>query len=90
MNDDIAVKMVQQGDEMILRLLSTIFHRVQMRSKTSQEWKDAILIYLYKKGSKDICDNYYGISLLLVVGKIFTRILLKQILDHIAPNILPD
>lgn len=49
----------------------SFFYRVWMRCKTPQKWRDGILISLYKKGPTNICDNYHGISLLLVVGKIF-------------------
>ena len=55
-----------------------------------QDWRDAILVSLYKKGPKDQCDNYRGISLLSVVGKSFARILLNRLLKYVVPNILPE
>ena len=42
--------------------------------KTPQEWREAIIIPIYKKGSRTDCGNYRGISLLSVVGKIYARI----------------
>ena len=45
-----------------------------------KEWTEAIIIRLYKnKGDKRVCDNYRGISLLAVAGKVFTRIILNRI-----------
>ena len=55
-----------------------------------QDFKDAQFMQLYKnKGDRSECDNHRGISLLNIIGKIFSRILLPrvQILgEHIYPE----
>ena len=38
-------------------------------------WVDGVVIPIHKKGSKNTVDNYRGITLLSVLGKLFTRIL---------------
>ena len=53
-----------------------------------QDWNLAILIRLYKKGEKQICDNYRGISLLNVTSKIFSRIILNRIQNMIDHRLL--
>ena len=42
-----------------------------------QQLKDASIIRLYKKGNRQLCDNYRGISLLAIAGKILARVLLN-------------
>ena len=42
--------------------------------KAPQEWIDTILIPIPKKGNLTICDNWRGISVLDVVGKVVVRI----------------
>ena len=37
------------------------------------------MVPLFKKGDKSICDNWRGISLLSVVGKVFTHIILRRL-----------
>ena len=37
------------------------------------EWRDALLIPMYKKGDLSCCANWRGINLLDVMGKLFAR-----------------
>ena len=51
-----------------------------------QDWIDAILVSIFKgKGSKSVCDNYRGITLLEVVGKVLARLLLNRLMMNICP-----
>ncbi|CAF4594985.1 unnamed protein product, partial [Rotaria socialis] len=55
------------------------------------DWTLAIIIRLYKnKGDKKICDNYRGISLLVVASKIFTRVILNRIQLLIDKQLLEE
>ena len=45
---------------------------------------------LYKKGSKSDCSKSRGISLLSIVGKLFSRIILNRIVRTIVNGILPE
>ena len=52
--------------------------------------RDAKVITLYKhKGDRGDCNNYRGISLLSVVGKVFARVVLKR-LQVLAEQIYPE
>ena len=54
------------------------------------DMKDAKIITLYKnKGDKGDCNNYCGISLLSVLGKVFARILLVR-LQKLAGRVYPE
>ncbi len=37
------------------------------------------MIRLYKKGNCQLCDNYRGISLLIIAGKSLARVLLSRL-----------
>ena len=39
------------------------------------EWRDALLVPVPKKGDLSCCDNWKGISLLYMIGKLFARVL---------------
>ena len=54
-----------------------------------QDWKDAEIVPIPKKGDLRICDNWRGISLLDVVGKLFGHILQDR-LQLIAERVLPE
>ena len=45
------------------------------RGKAPLEWRKAIIVPLHKKGSKLECQNYKGISLLSILGKVYARVL---------------
>ena len=48
--------------------------------KVPHDWQKAILVPLYKgKGDRSVCDSWRGISLLSVVGKVFSHILLERL-----------
>ena len=53
------------------------------------DWKDAVIVPIPKKGDLMNCDNWRGISLLDVVGKVFARIIQNR-LQAIAEDILPE
>ena len=59
-------------------------------SEVPQDWRDAILVSLYKKGLKSDCSNFRGKSLLSIVGKLFSRILLNRLVRTIVNGILPE
>ena len=55
-----------------------------------QETRDCNIVTLYKnKGDRSDCNNYRGISLLNIVGKVFARVVLN-ILQKLAERIYPE
>ncbi len=47
----------------------------------SEDWRKAIIVPIYKgKGKREECNNYGGISLLSVPGKIYGRILNERMM----------
>ena len=54
------------------------------------DFRDALIVSLYKnKGSKADCENYRGISLLSIAGKIFARVILNRLIT-VSENNLPE
>ena len=54
-----------------------------------QDFKDVNIVTIFKKGDREDCNNYRGISLLSTAGKIFARILLDRLLE-LAEEVLPE
>ena len=54
-----------------------------------QDFKDALIVPIFKKGDRSQCGNHRGIFLLSVAGKILARILLRR-LQKVAENVLPE
>jgi len=54
-----------------------------MKVKMPNDWKCGLLIKIPKKGDTANCDNWRGITLLSIPSKVFTRILLNRIREHV-------
>lgn len=72
-----------------MEYLLQLFHQVWYDQCVPQEWKDALIVPIPKKGDLSLCDNWRGISLLDVGGKLFTKVLQKR-LQKVAEEVLPD
>lgn len=58
--------------------------------KVPQDMRDSKIITLYKnKGERSNCNNYRGISLLSIVGKVFARVVLMR-LQIFATRVYPE
>ncbi|CAF0801605.1 unnamed protein product [Didymodactylos carnosus] len=78
--DDVTAELLKADGMEIALWLHQIIVDVWINEEMVEDWTMAILIRLYKnKGDKRIYDNYRGISLLIVVSKIFSRIILNRI-----------
>eukprot|EP00117_Sycon_ciliatum_P023228 scpid30807/ scgid4805/ Transposon TX1 uncharacterized 149 kDa protein; ORF 2 len=53
------------------------------------DWRNAVVVPVPKKGDLRCCDNWRGISLLDVAGKVFARVMQDR-LQVVAEEILPD
>ena len=76
------------GGDLLDRLL-LVMQDVWRERAVVKDWKDAEIIPIPKKGDLRVCDNWRGISLLDVAGKVFARILQDR-LQVTAEKILPD
>ena len=70
------------------RLLDLV-HSVWREGRVPQQWSDAILVPVPKKGDLSLCDNWRGISLLDVVGKMVAGIVRGR-LQELADDVLPE
>ena len=66
------------GPEMT-RSLWVLFNTLFEKEQVPQDWTRGLIVPIYKDGDKHIADNYRGITLLSVVGKLYTVILNKRL-----------
>jgi hypothetical protein len=59
------------------------------KEKLPEQWKESVIVPVYKKDDKTDCSNYHGISLLSVAYKILSNILLSRLTPY-AEEILGD
>ncbi|CAM4769447.1 unnamed protein product [Rotaria magnacalcarata] len=88
-SDEVTADIIKAGSEPVLNWLHEIFNGVWENEKMVKEWSSATLVRLYKnKDDKKLRDNYRGVSLLNVTGKIFSRIILNRIQNLVDEQLL--
>ncbi|VDP56337.1 unnamed protein product [Schistosoma margrebowiei] len=63
------------------RILHILFNKIWDEEQVPKDWKEGLLIKIPKKGDLSNCDNYRGITLLSIPGKVSNRVLLNRMKD---------
>ena len=63
------------GSRTLTPTLCKLFNQIFDKGHFPEQWSEGYIVPLHKKGSINNTDNYRGITLLSVLGKLFTRIL---------------
>jgi len=79
-SDGIPPELLKCALHPVSHMLHALFLRVWRSGHVPAEWRDGILISLYKgKGPKDECGSYRPISLLSVPGKVSAHLVLERL-----------
>ena len=80
--DQVAAELLKSGGTWVINWLTMLFNWCLNQKYIPQDWKDSIIINLFKgKGDAGHCSNYRGITLLSVIGKCFSHILVRRIVS---------
>ena len=79
-NDNITGGVLQDGGEPIVNLLTQLLSKCLQLCQVPKARQNALMILLHKKGNTSDIKNYRPISLLPIIYKVFTCILLQWIL----------
>ena len=66
-----------------VEMLYSLFEEIWEKEEIPAEWKEGYLIKIPKKGDLSRCDNFRGITLLSVPGKVLNRIILERMKDEV-------
>ena len=84
-------KITLNGDPALRRRLLNFVVRIWGGGEVPQQWKDAIIMALYKKKDRTECGNYRGISLVAHAGKIMLKIIARRLSEYCEHvGILPE
>ncbi|BHF85962.1 hypothetical protein SprV_1002913900 [Sparganum proliferum] len=90
-SDAILAEVYKHGGPQLMDHLTALFQAMWRQGEIPQDFKDATIVHLYiRNGNRQICDNHRGISLLNIAGKIFARILLNRLNNHLEQGLLPE
>ena len=89
-NDGIPPVLIKHCKTTLLLPLHEVLCQCWQEGAVPQDMRDSKIITLYKnKGERNDCNNYRGISLLSIVGKVFARVILMP-LQKLAERIYPE
>ena len=84
--DGIHPRCLKETAEALCIPLATIFNKSLQEEQVPQEWKDAHITALHKKGSKQNPENYRPISLTAICGKIMESIIRDNMVTYTMEN----
>ena len=88
--DGISPEILKLGGCKLKAYLLSLYNTCWQRQTLPQDFKDALIITIYKrKGDKWNCDNHCSISLLSITGKVLAKIMLNT-LKTISEQLLPE
>jgi len=80
--DQIPAELIKAGGRTIFLEIHKLITSIWKKEKLPEEWKELIIVHIYKKGDKTNCNNYRGISLLPTNYKILSNILLSRLIPY--------
>ena len=86
--DGIVPEFLKHGGPTLRRALHELIKDVWESESAPQEWKDALIVTLYKKKDPTLCDNHRGLSLLSVPGKLYALLLLNPLQDRLEELVM--
>jgi hypothetical protein len=81
--DQIPAEMIKAGGGTIRCAIHKLIISIWNKEELSEEWKESIIVPIYKKVDKTDCNIYRGISLLPTTYKILSSILLPRLIPYV-------
>ena len=82
-DDRITVEMLKCSMDTCVTYWKDFFGTIWTTAKLPSEWRHSTLVKLFKKGDATLCNNWRGISLLSIPGKLLSHIILSRIQRHL-------
>nr|AOE48155.1 hypothetical protein [Eumigus monticolus] len=87
--DGIPAEALKEGGEELIRHIHDLIVKIWKTEEMPADFRDSLIVPIFKKGDRTDCNNYRGISLLSCLGKLIARILANRILS-LVEKILPE
>lgn len=85
--DKITPEMIKYMGKEGITKFTELLNEIMKSTVIPREWNAGIILPIYKKGDKRVCENYRGITLMSVPAKVFARIIDKRIRNRIENTI---
>ena len=78
--DQFPAELIKAGGRTICCEIHKLVIAIWYKEELPDEWKESIIVPIYKKGDKTDCNKYRGISLLPTTYKVMSNILLSKLI----------
>jgi len=85
--DGISAELLKCFEKDAVKQLHLLINAIWKEQCVPEDWKKSLTVKVPKKGDLIQCDNYRGISLLSVPGKILCRILIDRLKSGVVEMI---
>ena len=85
--DGIPADAIKADTETTTSVLHSLFSKIWEKGEVPAQWREGIVMKLPKKGDLRDCNNYQGIMLLSVSGKVLNRIVLERVREAVDPKL---
>ena len=73
------------------RCMHAVLHSAWNTGIIPTDWKRGLVVPLWKgKGDRKDCNNYRGVTLLSVTGKVFAQVILDRVRHHLVEHQRPE
>ena len=80
-SDEISSELLKHGGKTVTVWLTNLLNEMCRNGKVPLEWRSGVIVKVPKKGNLSDCNNWRGITLLSVPGKVFCKVLLNRLKD---------
>ncbi|XP_068224752.1 uncharacterized protein [Palaemon carinicauda] len=87
--DNIPLELLTHGGLGLINRLMLLILKIWDTKTLPSDFCDANIVTIFKKGDRENCNYYRGISLLSIASNIFARIFLDRLLI-LAEDVLPE
>ncbi|VDP54861.1 unnamed protein product [Schistosoma margrebowiei] len=81
--DNIPAEALKADVAATARILLILFNKIWDEEQVPTDWKEELLVKIPKKGDLSNCYNYRSITLLSILVKVFSKLLLNRIKDSV-------
>ena len=84
--DGIHPRPLKELADVLAKPIHMIFKKSLETGQLPRNWLDAVVSPIFKKGARNIAENYRPVSLLCIISKLLESIITPQIVNHIKIN----
>jgi hypothetical protein len=82
-SDQIPAELIHAGGETLCYEIHKLVNSIWNKKELPDQWKESIILPIYKKSDKIDCNNYRGISLLSASYKIVFNVILTKLSPYV-------